>query len=330
VLQFAAGQSASNEVLVPVSAGGRIALRNVSRGRTGVLVDVHGYVPSTSLTPPTAYRGRYLSDLTGTLARDMNTMAAHGCSDGATGSRFVLLDLGAQSVTGRLAGNPGVSLAKTASTVRYNYTELESLLSAYLARFSACAGGRSAEIAIGTNNDGVWHSSEPNYYAPTARGKDWADFIAVVSGGAPAGLTIAGANDMEPGFDGSMSQTIAWKNAYVARTDLGFVFNGSADGCPVTWTKGGHCAKGWTAAGLYSLASGTRTRALPQIYFGAMATQWAMIDATGGHGIRFVGALQQPTVTGSLSAGQAWTALTRAVSSVTRTPVPRVAVSLIG
>jgi hypothetical protein len=229
------------------------------------------------------------------------------------------------------SANPGVALAKTAGPVRYSYSDLESLMTAYLGQFKACMRTASAEIAIGTSNDGAWDPKGANYYAPDARGKDWASFIDVVTGSAPAGLTISGASDMEPQFAGSMVQALAWKSNYLAGSSTRrFVFNGSADGCPVSWTTRGRCDRGWTASGLYSLAGGSRTRALPQVYFGAMATQWAMIDATGGGAIRFVGALQQPTVSGSLSAAQSWVALDRAVSSVSRTPVPRTVVSLLG
>ena len=54
-----------------------------------------------------------------------------------------------------------------------------------------------------------------------------------------------------------------------------------------------------------------------------------LIDATGGGHLDFVGVLQQPTVSGVLSAGQSWVALYRALSSIGRT-LPRTAVSLIG
>jgi hypothetical protein len=53
-----------------------------------------------------------------------------------------------------------------------------------------------------------------------------------------------------------------------------------------------------------------------------MATQWAEIDATGGRGLRFLGALtESQDVPGTLTPAQGRTALTRAVSSVTATPV---------
>ena len=331
VTSFSAGRSVSDEALIPVSSGGRIVLRNASKGKVTLALDVHGYVPGTTLTPPAVSRGRYLSDLTGNSMTDSNTMSHDGCVDGKTGSSFVLIDVGAQSVTGRLAGNPGVSVTKTATTVRYSYDELRSLILTYLQQFSSCSSGGAAEIAVGTNNEGDWDPTSSTYYAPTARGTDWATFIAGLNGVAPPKLHVVGANDIEPGFEfgSTQAQAIAWKKAYVANPNVQFVFNGAADGCPVTWTTHGTCAKGWTASGLYGLASGTRTRALPQVYFGAMATQWAMIDATGGGHISFVGSLQQPTVTGVLSAAQSWTALSRALSAIGRT-LPRRVVGLIG
>jgi len=331
VASFVARRSVSDEVLIPVSSGGRIALRNASKGKVTLALDVHGYVPGTTLTPPAASRGRYLSDLTGNSVTDGARMSADGCADAKTGSTFVLLDVGAQSITPPLsAATPGVAIAKTSPTVRYTYTDLESLLTIYLQNFASCSGGRSAEIAVGTNNEGDWDPTSPTYYSPVARGSDWASFIALLDGVAPK-LHVVGANDIEPGFEFGSAQTqaIAWKKAYMANPNVEFVFNGSADGCPVTWTTHGRCAKGWTASGLYGLASGPRTRALPQVYFGAMATQWAMIDATGGGRISFVGSLQQPTVAGGLSAAQSWTALNRALSAIGRT-LPRRVVSLLG
>jgi hypothetical protein len=331
VLQFAAGRSASNVVVVPVSSGGRIALHNTAKGRTGLAVDVDGYVPATTLTPPTASNGRYLSDLTGELTTDTATMGDHGCADAQAGSRFVLLDLGAQTVTPPLGpGNAGVALAKTNPTVRYAYADLQELIGAYLVSFAQCSGGRTAEVAVGTSNSGAWDPAGANYYAPADRGKDWAGFVQALADAAPKGITVAGAGDFEPGFAGTEAQVETWKQNYLVTTTTEFIFNGSADGCPVTWTRNGTCSRGWTAGQLYRLASGSRTRALPQIYFGAMATQWAMIDATGGGGIRFVGALQQPTVSDSLSAAQSWVALSRAVSAVSTTAVPREVVTLLG
>ncbi|MDT4935094.1 MAG: hypothetical protein QOK11_2986, partial [Pseudonocardiales bacterium] len=133
------------------------------------------------------------------------------------------------------------------------------------------------------------------------------------------GMTVAGANDIEPGFRGTYPQTKAWLAGSLGATAAPFVFNGSADGCAWTVTNRG-CNNGWTMAGLYDLAAGAapaRIVNLPQIYNFTMAAQWKYISLTGvGQSrpkINFGGALTEWTACaqtgscGSLTGNVAWT-----------------------
>ena len=98
-----------------------------------------------------------------------------------------------------------------------------------------------------------------------------------------ANMSIAGADDMEPGFRASAYETAQWLRGYLSATTARFVFNGSADGC--AWTVSNRsCNNGWTMAGLYYLAGGaspTRMSGLPQVYNTTMAAQWKYISLTG-------------------------------------------------
>jgi hypothetical protein len=144
---------------------------------------------------------------------------------------------------------------------------------------------------------------------------------------APAGVTVIGANDLEAAFVSTEPQAETWKAAFLARmpgTGIALVYNGSADFCPQTRSRNAGCAYGWTDQKLSALAGGTRTEVLPQIYFGYMATQWAMVNTAGGGHLRFLGALTEYGMNhGTLTPGQGWVALQRAMSSVTRTAVGR-------
>jgi hypothetical protein len=148
-----------------------------------------------------------------------------------------------------------------------------------------------------------------------------------------SGMSIAGANDIEPGFRASYSATRKWLSGYLAATSATFVFNGSADGCAWT-TTGRRCNNGWTMSGLYTLAGGaapTRSYSVPQVYNTTMAGQWKYISLTGVAAkhtrIRFGGTLTELTACrqagscGSLSGKTAWSTLWRNLQSDSRLKV---------
>ena len=144
-------------------------------------------------------------------------------------------------------------------------------------------------------------------------------------------ISVAGANDIEPGFQGTMSESQAWVKAFLAATTAKFVFNGSADGCGFTSALA-RCNNGYTAAGVHLMAGGyapTRILALPQIYNYTQPKQWKYISLTGavtGYSkVSFAGPLtevtacaQSATHCSSLTNNNAWTALWNALRSDVR------------
>jgi hypothetical protein len=308
-LQFTAGPTRSAVTLVPLSSGGRFAIRNTSSRAVAVDVDIDGYVPAAAIVQPTARStAHYLRNLVDDPTGNAAAMAALGKADKA--DTFVLLDIGAQ-----LNKENGVALTGTDTPI--SYANLVAALNSYVAGFGS-AGGKGT-VAIGTSNS----AEDWTNYSGTARGSDWAHKV-VDQITAPTGVTIAGADDIEPGF-GTMkeSDAKAWETAFLAAdAHVTLYFNGSADGCPKTWTPRATCAHGWTEAQLYALATGSRTLALPQVYFGYMATQWAEIDATGGGHLRFAGVLSEYVDdSGTSTPAQSFVALSRAVASVTATRI---------
>jgi hypothetical protein len=313
VLDFGDGRSASNVALVPVSSGGRFTVHNTARTAIGLAVDVDGYVPATTLpNPAKTATARYVRDITG-AAGDVTTMQAEGAADAAAGYAFVLLDIGAQA-------NDRTGVVLSATTTKLTYGQLVTALDAYVDGFAT--GNHAGTVAVGTNNG----ADDWTNYPAAQRGSDWATQVVLPAAAhAATNVTVIGANDLEAAFSSTEPQAAAWKTAFLAQlpgTGTALVYNGSADFCPKTWTVNAPCNFGWTERALYGLAGGSRTVVLPQVYFGYMATQWAMINKTGGGGLRFVGALTEHAMdSGTLQPNQGWVALQRAMSSVTATRI---------
>lgn len=331
VVDYGPGRTVSSVAEVPLS-GRSLRIKNVSQGSMQLTVDVVGFVLGTTLTPPPTSISRYLGDLTGD-ASDLATMHNHGCSDATAmqrrGSRFVLLDVGAQSVTRPELSpdNPGVSLTEVpvGTTVRLTYPELVVRLQSYLDAFAQCGENEPATIAIGTSNDGAWDPNGDNYYAPAARGADWAGSVVNMLTTDP-GLTFAGAADIEPGFASTQTQALTWEKNYlraVTADRATLVFNGSADGCPDGFgVANTACDNSYTQQGLYRLAHyNDQVLAVPQIYGPSMAAQWANIDSTGGGGIVFGGALTEHALADTTyKPANGWAALHHAIGTLTRSP----------
>jgi hypothetical protein len=175
-------------------------------------------------------------------------------------------------------------------------TAVKAYLDGYASRQNPYA---PMQLALGTNND---------MDVSAAAGRAWAlnvvNPITAYTARYP-NITIAGADDMEPGFSADVSQTRAWLTGYLAATSAPFVFNGSADGCP-TGSPGGPCNQGWTEGDLAWLSGGAapnRIISLPQIYNTAMPHQWTNISVTavraGWPKIDFGGPLTEWTACGS-------------------------------
>lgn len=338
-LTFPAHRARSALAIVRPSPTGWVKIRNNAASGAHVAIDVVGYVAAVNKPvagPPTPSNSHYIRTKSSQL-----DLAGIGCDDKMAGSTFVLLDLGAQSMTKRLAGVGGITLSHT--TTRLKYSELRQRLLGkgaaygYLTGFANCANPsvKHATVAIGTNNDGAF--SGTNAYPAPARGRRWASFIAGLRQAAPPGITVVGANDIESSFAGTEAQAEAWTKAYLAVDNTGnrvgpLIYNGSADGCPSTLgVVGRSCAYGWTQADYYALTHGlgSRIQALPQVYNAAQPRQWANIDATGGARINFAGSLTEyaacphvsPDCAGSsVRPRTGWNALRSALATVVDHP----------
>lgn len=270
--------------------------------------------PPAQTTPAPVSTSRYIRNIRTASSTERAKMRAEGATDAyynPSGHGYlVLLDIGGQDEF-----DGGVVLSATTRFVTYAnlVADLKAYVDGYHSKQKASA---PVTIAIGTNNDmDVSYSS----------GKTWASKVvnpvANYNAKRYAGITIAGANDIEPGFRATYNQTNAWLSGFLAATHRPFVFNGSADGC--SWTKTNqHCNNGWTMSGLYHLAAGAEPVQmvnLPQIYNTTMAAQWKYISLTGVAAgqprIHFVGPLTEWTACdqsnscGSLTGHTAWSTM---------------------
>lgn len=327
--EFVRGQSVSNLAVVSLNSG---ALQAKLVGATGqVFVDVAGYFTGP-VTVPGATTSRYVNDLTAIAGAGPS---GEGCTDAQTAPKLVLLQIGAQTVHAPLSpANPGVKLIGTPDDRgRYSYADLVTALDGYLAGFAACeVGGVTTTIAIGTSNDGYVGSP----YGAAARGSDWATKV-VDAVASHSGIVIAGADDIESGWDSNAGSTEAqaeqWVTAFLGATGASLINNGAAITCPDTYRQGGDCqpvlgqqGPTWTRADYVRLSYGLgpgRISVLPQVYFWAapdQATAWANIDLTSGGKLTFAGALTQVAACGgptcSLTPSAGWSSLYAALTAI--------------
>lgn len=331
---YFAGRSTTDLIVAPVGADGAVALANNSSGTVQIEADVIGYYRSDPSTVTTS-TSHYVRNLTGG-ASDATIMHDEGCSDAqgvaAGAQNLVTLDIGGQNT---VMGGYGVQLTTINQTL--TDAQLVNAVNGYVDGYLACRTSTDpAYIAVATNNDGSLRNA--------AAGTDWADNvvdpIAAHAAGAD-GLTIAGANDIEPDFTGLESEAEAWTRAFLAATSAPYVFIGAATGCPTSGTAA--CKYGWTRQNFYALAHGispTRILAMPQIYYMVNAQQWRYIAQAGASGadrISFIGALSEYAacqtpgsgcdLNGLLTATQSWQALRSQLSSVAAVNVQRLPVS---
>ncbi|HEV7191908.1 MAG TPA: fibronectin type III domain-containing protein [Jatrophihabitantaceae bacterium] len=269
--------------------------------------------PPPQTTPAPISTSRYIRNIVSASSTDLAAMRAEGAADAKANPSghgyLILLDIGGQD-----QADGGVVLSATTHFV--SYSNLVADLNAYVDGYhGAQASSAPVTIAIGTNNDMDVSSTS---------GVAWADSVidpVAAHSAQYLGMTVAGANDIEPGFRGSYTATKSWLLGYLGATKAPFVFNGSADGCSWTATAGG-CNNGWIMSGLAYLAgaaSPVRIIDLPQVYNNTMAAQWKYISLTGvAQGvprINFGGVLTEWTACsqaggcGSLTGHDAWSAL---------------------
>lgn len=337
-VNYRSGQTVANLASVKLGTDGTLTFYNRSSGSVQLIVDVAGYVLDFAAPLPASTTSRYVSDLT---AISDPTSTGEGCTDATQQPRLVLLDVGAQTITAPLsAANPGVALVFSVPTRRVAYPALVAALDGYLAGFAACmTNGQAATIAVGTNNDGAF--SEPDAYLATTRGTDWADKV-VDSLAQHAGITIAGANDIESDFASTEAQAEQWVTAFLSNTTASFVYNGAASNCPTAYGSTAECGpvrddngvtKTWTRAQYVRLTYGlgpTRISVLPQIYLEVQAVQWRNLDITSGSRLAFAGSLTEDVTCGGcdFTPSQGWAALYHALSTRATPPSLPVATDL--
>lgn len=346
-LNYARGQNVPNLVFTRVGPTGQVTVFNNSHGTVNVLADVAGYVLTSDVSnsghgvPPVSV-SRYIRDITGNPSTDASTLAAAGCADAQAGSKLVLLDIGAQSISDSPATetgdhldalHPGVRLTTPDAIIRLTYPHLVADLQAYIDGFngSGCASG-NAIVAIGTNNDGDFTN-----YTAAAKGADWAnEVVLALNGGTHVG--VAGADDIEAGFASTAQQASDWEVAYLNATAAVnglLIDNGSLDSCPTTYGSTAECGPvtsdngthTYTRADYVQLTRGNgpaRIAALPQVYFDVQAVQWANLDASANGAIAFAGSLtQQGMACGSdcsMTPLEGFAALYHAISTVVDSP----------
>lgn len=258
--------------------------------------------------------GHYLRTLDGTR-RDIVRMRALGARDARRNpggiEHHVLLDIGGQVPGGVYlsGGNHFVS-----------YSGLVRAVVAYVrGYFSHQRANAPATVSIGTNND-----LDVSY----AAGRKWARSVVNPVRAKTVDcttVTVAGANDIEPGFRGGPTASRAWLRGFLRNTTAPFVFNGSADGCSPDHPMSG-CDRGWTMRDLAALAGAyapSRILALPQIYNPDMAGQWAQISRTAARlnhrPLRIIGPLTETAACGhdatcpTMPSALAWRLLWRAL-----------------
>jgi hypothetical protein len=276
--------------------------------------------PPAQTSPAPISTSRYTRNSQAATVSDLAAMKAEGAADATANPSghgyLVLLDIGGQDETDHgVVLSAGVRFVSYANLVK----DIDAYVDGYASKQRPSA---PITIALGTNND---------MDVTKASGADWANTIVdpvVAHAAAYTGITIAGANDIEPGFRGTYAQSKAWLLGYLGATKAPFVFNGSADGC--SWTQSGRgCNNGWTMAGLDYLSGGAapvRIIDLPQVYNDTMAAQWKYISLTGVAAglpkIDFGGALTEWTACrqagscGSLTGTSAWTQVWGQLQSV--------------
>jgi hypothetical protein len=298
------------------------AINAFGRGSASTATAAPSIIPP-QFTPAPVSTSHYVRNLTGNVTTNAALMRAMGAADASynpSGHRYlVLLQIGGQD-----EARQGVLLSATSRFVSYSavVSAMKAYMDGYASKQKAYA---PMTLGIGTNND---------VDVSGTAGNSWASKVVnPVLAYAPnhPGITVAGANDIEPGFSATVAQTRAWLTGYLKATSAKYVFNGSADGCS-TVVAGSGCNNGWTMSDLQWLGGGaapTRTINLPQIYNYAMPKQWRYISLTGvnvgkpklyfGGPLTEVTACDQAGSCGSISNVDAWSKLWSAISAQPQT-----------
>jgi hypothetical protein len=244
-----------------------------------------------------------------------NTTTAYnrGCNQGGADATYhassvVVLDFGGQlsNGSGSLMIN-GVSITNG---------QIEAATESFSKGYYTCARSKGdtttiLHLGIGTNNSFQDVSQ--------AGGAAWIKVVSVVqnsnkSHGYYAQVHMYAANDMEPGFGGAAA-TINWVHGVTSISGLDYLNYGSADGCPQTSSNNGACNNGWNQYDVWYVSNGpTQGHPIPEIYYPAQASQWAMLSLYGaqhqGRRMNIWGPLDEYVLnTSTNTAAQAWNQL---------------------
>lgn len=288
-----------------------VAINVAGRSRAGTSPTVTTQKePPAQTSPAPISTSRYIRNISGSSSGDLAAMRSEGVADARanpSGHGYLIV----LAVGGQDESRNGVILT---AGIRYvSYRDIVENLNAYVDGYaSQQRPSAPITIAIATNNDiDVWRGSGVSFADKVIDPVRWHTRRY-------PGITIAGSDDMEPGFRATYSASRAWLRGYLSATRAPFVFTGSADGCAWTVTNRA-CNNGWSMSGLFYLAGGAsaiRVVNLPQVYNSTMAQQWRYISLTGVQAgqpkINFGGALTEWTACrqarscGSLTGNSAW------------------------
>jgi hypothetical protein len=218
-----------------------------------------------------------------------NQSTSSASSKGCLVGSAVLNTLGTQRVTSVLGfGAPRSNGGTTNWTgVDYTSTDIRNLVDAFASGYISCAGSDTSSILT----IGIATSNDSNTYTTSANGALWAALATNVTNdinasGWGARIALQGASDIEPSFNASVANSVAWVNAYLANTSRPFLPNNSLDGCPTSGTYVASTAcntpssggPSWTVENLWQVSSQYLMQPVPQIYTSAQAQQWYRIS----------------------------------------------------
>jgi hypothetical protein len=263
--------------------------------------------------PAAAYPGKPLT-MWSFYVLSNNTGKAYtlGCNQGDfdeanhLSSSEVVIDFGVQrsNLSGNVLTGTGAFMSR-ADIKNYAYQ--------FALGYYVCTGAWTSStlfLDLGTNND--------NSTTTATMGTDWANAVQETRNSLSANnvgqVVVQGANDLEPGFHASYSQSAAWASAYSAANHGLYLNFGSADGCPQTTHTNGGCNNGWNQNGLWNVSWHVPAAiCAPEIYFTANAKQWeqiALYGSTQGSTSRYIGVWDEYDLdTGTLTPQGAWDAL---------------------
>ncbi|NEA72026.1 hypothetical protein [Streptomyces sp. SID13588] len=252
-------------------------------------------------------------------------------------SSYVIFAFGGQTSNGSGTQLPGLSTIVSNSAI-------ESYVEAYATGYHRCVRPVFPDhgthypfvnIGIGTNNDITVTAATGRAWAGVVNDVD--NWLRARSGDIGSTAQVDGANDMEPGFSGSIAATRAWVQAFHDSTYRLLTNFGSADGCPVsmsTDTRVNHaCNNGWSMEDIYWISQGVgRASAEPEIYNSDQPKQWALISRYGatahasgcpyvsGCGIPYIGVWDHhATGDGTNTATTAWNLMWQYLGQDSRT-----------